>query len=170
MKNINLTEIFLIVIIFCLCSCNDFLKDLQEIEISYDTSELVLSLTTDKFIYSIDEPVKITLTVNNPTSNVIKGPYYPDWDYTVVKGTYSVYRLLEGDIMWPQDILDGTPYFPSKVTEYEDTWWQNDSNGNPVSTGTYEIRAKLGGRNSYNLSGEKIIGKDADPVEINIIP
>ncbi len=102
-----------------------------------------LSLRTDKPAYAVGEPVKITLTLTNPTDREI-GLHFTSsqqFDFVVRRNETKVWRWSNRRTF--SMMLTTVVLKPQSSKRYTAVWAQNDNSGHPVSLSRYEVLALL---------------------------
>ncbi len=110
---------------------------------------LELTMTLDKTVYSLGEPVNLTLTITNISNQTIKFEHTGlDFDFQVYNGTNNVVYQWSNFIAIPQFItIVPLPAGESRSANF--TWLQTCNfnaqvEGDPVSPGTYYIVGQTG--------------------------
>ncbi|HEV2359685.1 MAG TPA: S-layer homology domain-containing protein [bacterium] len=99
------------------------------------------TLTTDKAVYAIDDPVDLTFTIKNTGKDDVKFefPTTQYYDFVIKHGSEEVARWSLGQAFVPNP----PPLFlaAGKAISFNTRWLQKDQDSNVVGPGTYNISA-----------------------------
>jgi hypothetical protein len=111
----------------------------QKAEVTQDGIEY--TLTTDKAVYGIDDPVDLTFTVTNAGKDDVKFefPTSQYYDFVIKHGQDEVARWSLGQTFVPNP----PPLFlaAGKSISFNTRWLQKDQDSHVVGPGTYDITA-----------------------------
>jgi hypothetical protein len=103
--------------------------------------DISYTLTTDKAVYGVDDPVDLTFTVSNTGKNDVtfQFPTTQNYDFVIKRGDTELARWSLGQTFIQQ---------PTSVTlagghafSFETRWLQKDQDSHPVSPGVYTLSA-----------------------------
>ena len=111
----------------------------QKAETQQDS--VTYTLTTDKAVYAIDDPVDLTFTIKNTGTGDVKFefPTTQYYDFVIKRGDEEVARWSLGQAFVPNP----PPLFlaAGKAISFNTRWLQKDQDSNVVGPGTYNISA-----------------------------
>ncbi len=103
--------------------------------------DLVYTLTTDKAVYGIDDPVDLTFTITNNGKEDAKFTFTTtqQFDFTIKRGDAEIARWSLGQtfVQGNLDLL----LAPGRAFVYTTRWLQKDQDSRLVPPGTYQITA-----------------------------
>jgi hypothetical protein len=104
---------------------------------------LRLSLTADRRVYSVREPVALTLTVANPGRSpvTLQFPSSQQYDFEVRRAGQVVWRWSAGRMF--AQALTSLTLGAGEQRVFTQSWNQQDNNDQPVAPGAYEAAATL---------------------------
>jgi hypothetical protein len=113
----------------------------QHAEIRHD--DLRYTLTSDKAVYGVNEPVALTFRITNVGNTDVKFEFATtqQYDLIIMRGTTQIARWSVGQT-FPQVDLD-LVLAAGKSLTYNTLWLQSDQQNQPVPPGQYEITARF---------------------------
>jgi intracellular proteinase inhibitor BsuPI/S-layer family protein len=108
-------------------------------------NDLVYTLSTDKAVYAIDDPVDLTFTITNVGKEDTKLEFSTtqQYDFIIKQGTGEIARWSLGQTFVQSPPTQPLTLFlaPGKAFVYTTRWLQKDQDNQLVPPGTYEIVA-----------------------------
>ena len=130
---------------------------------------LELSMTLEKTVYRLGEPISIPLTISNISNQTITFgmSYWNDYDFHVYNDTNDIYwySINEASGAIPNVIWLVT-LNPGDSTSWTLVWQQTDFSSQPVSPGTYYIVGVVGAPFFYGETPSL----ETTPLQITILP
>jgi len=103
-------------------------------------------LTTDKNNYSLGDPVRITLSMQNISFRPVTLTYPTTQRYDfIVNGVDGIAWQWSAEKYFAQ-VVEQKTLWPGQGLSYTETWGQKNNQGRPVSSGYYRIT----GWNTFN--------------------
>ena len=130
---------------------------------------LQLSMTLEKTVYKLGEPISIPLTISNVSNQTITFgmSYWNDYDFHVYNDTNDIYWYSANEIGGAiPNVIALITLNPGDSIAWTLVWQQTDFSSQPVSPGTYYIVGVVGAPFFY---GEPP-SLETTPLQITILP